>query len=320
MPAYNGEPYLNEAIDSILGQSFGNFELLIANDASTDKTEEIILSYNDPRIRYIKNEANKGIILTRNLLIEEARGQYLAIFDSDDISYPERLKKQVVFLDQHLDYSFCGTWGVLIDSHGKRLKQIKLAASYEEIKCGLIFSNTFIQSSMMIRRSILGEGLRYDSEFPVTGDFEFWCRLIKEGKAINISEPLVAYRWHAQNISHAKKDNAANLAKRTYKRELEYIGIHPDDMDLKIHLAQNKADDSIPDKEFLQKEKAWLKKIAQTARIDGIYDKNTFLATVAFRWIFVCKEKKAYLKMINFPIGFNCKSLIILFKMLAKRL
>lgn len=109
MPAYNAEKYLREAIDSILAQTFTDFELIIINDGSTDFTKDIILSYTDQRIRYIENEQNSGICVTLNKGLDAARGRYIARMDSDDISLPRRLEVQVQYMDSHPEIGVAGT-------------------------------------------------------------------------------------------------------------------------------------------------------------------------------------------------------------------
>ena len=117
IPVYNREKYLRGAIESILAQTFTDFELLVIDDGSTDGSREAIRSYHDPRIRLMCNETNQGIPKTRNRGIQFARGEYLAFLDSDDWAYPERLAKQVAFLDSHPDYAAVGAW---IDVDGRR--------------------------------------------------------------------------------------------------------------------------------------------------------------------------------------------------------
>jgi len=109
MPVYNGEKYLRESIDSILNQTYTDYEFIIVNDGSNDKTEEIILSYNDNRIRYIKNEKNLQIVKSLNRGIELAKGRYIARMDADDISLPRRFEKQITFMENNLEIGVCGT-------------------------------------------------------------------------------------------------------------------------------------------------------------------------------------------------------------------
>src|SRR5262245_27160007 len=124
MPVYNREKYVGKAIESVLTQTFTNFELLVIDDGSTDRSRAIVQSYVDARIRLFCNDANEGIPKTRNKAIALARGEYIAFVDSDDWVYPERLAKQVAFLDRHGDYVAVGTWTDWMDDTGRSLKRV----------------------------------------------------------------------------------------------------------------------------------------------------------------------------------------------------
>ena len=120
MPAYNSEEYVKQAIDSVLAQTFSDFELIIVNDGSSDRSKEIILSYTDERIRYLENEKNLGIVKTRNRCIANAAGKYIAVLDNDDIALPFRLEEQVRFLEANSDYGVCGSFYRIIDSEDRK--------------------------------------------------------------------------------------------------------------------------------------------------------------------------------------------------------
>ncbi len=138
MPVYNSEKYLEEAINSILNQTFTDFEFIILNDGSTDKTEDIILSYSDSRILYIKNKTNLQIVKTLNKGIELASGKYIARMDSDDISSPERFEKLIEFMENNHEIDICSTW---LETFGNRKKIWKNPLSHEEIKATLLFNS-----------------------------------------------------------------------------------------------------------------------------------------------------------------------------------
>src|SRR5262249_35270201 len=125
IPVYNREKYVRDAIDSILVQTFPDFELLVIDDGSTDRSREVVQSYHDPRIHLVCNGTNLGVPKTRNLGIQLARGEYLAFLDSDDWAYPERLGKQVAFLDSHPDYAAVGAWIAWMDEEGRSLGRIR---------------------------------------------------------------------------------------------------------------------------------------------------------------------------------------------------
>lgn len=205
MPAYNAERYLPEAIDSILTQTYTDFELIIINDGSTDSTKEIINSYSDPRIVYIENEQNSGICVTLNKGIDAARGRYIARMDSDDIALPERLRTQVQYMDAN---PHIGALGSDIEIFGEGIKPyiFHQLHSPEECAAGLIFNSCFAHPSVIIRKSVLDRNnLRYKDEFRGLEDYELWWQIAKYSKLNNLKTPLLRYRHHkgqeTQNIT-----------------------------------------------------------------------------------------------------------------------
>jgi glycosyltransferase involved in cell wall biosynthesis len=203
MSVYNGEHYLNEAVDSILAQTFKNIEFLIIDDASTDRTPEILHSYTDPRIKIITNKENLGLTKSLNKGLELARGEYIARMDADDISFPLRLERQVTFMDNNLDVVVCGTLKETIGNTGfYKSEFLYNPKTHERIKCSLLFGNPIAHSSAIIRKIvILEKGIRYDETFYSNQDYELWSRLINIGKFYIIPEKLVGYRKHTDNLS-----------------------------------------------------------------------------------------------------------------------
>ncbi len=207
------EQYLREAIESILAQTYTDFEFVILNDASPDENvEKVVKSYNDKRIRYYKNEQNLGISLSRNKLIDLADGEYLAVFDHDDISLPDRLQKQVEFLDSHPDVGVVGNWHKIT---GKKERVARYPTTDKEIKETLTVSCCICHSSSMIRKSVLTENnIRYENEYTPAEDYALWCRLLPKTKFANIPEVLFIYRNHEQNTSHRQQDRMWNASVR----------------------------------------------------------------------------------------------------------
>ena len=204
MPVYKtNEKYLREAIDSILNQTFKDFEFLILDDCPDDDREEIIKSYKDNRIKYTKNEKNLGIALSRNKLIDMAKGEYLAIFDHDDISLPERLKKQVQYLDEHQDVG-------VVSSNVKNLVEGRISANpidNIDIKIALTQKCIISHSASMIRKSVLiNNNIRYEECFSPSEDYALWCRLIPFTNFYNIPEVLFYYRDYTENTSHKQQE------------------------------------------------------------------------------------------------------------------
>ena len=201
MPAYNAEKYIKEAIDSILGQTFGDFELIIINDCSTDSTENIILSYSDSRIVYLKNEKNMGVAATLNRGLQAARGEYIARMDSDDIALSQRLEKQLQHMKRNGDVIVCGSNFIPFHDSG----DLPVSCVPEEdgqIKTFLLFGSPFAHPTVMIRASVLKEtGLCYDVAYEKVEDYYFWMQLSRCGKFANLNEPLLRYRNHSQQVS-----------------------------------------------------------------------------------------------------------------------
>ncbi|HAH70341.1 MAG TPA: glycosyl transferase [Succinivibrionaceae bacterium] len=220
MPVYKTDKtYLKEAIESILNQTFKNFELIIIDDCPSDPREDVVLSYKDNRIIYIKNYKNLGISATRNKLISLAKGEYLAIFDHDDISFPERLEKEFKFLDSHPDVGVVGAWREDIPSH----KIVKVPEFDHEIKKILMEHFGIIHTVSMIRRSVLIENhIGYEEEFSPAEDYALWLKLINTTKFYNIQEVLLKYRFHENNTTFSQIDKmtkATQALQAIYRRK-----------------------------------------------------------------------------------------------------
>ncbi len=199
MPVYNGEKFLREAIDSILNQTFSDFEFIIINDASTDSTEDIIKSYDDKRIVYLKNSSNLGVACSLNNGLDIARGEYIARMDADDISLPERFAKQVAFMDKHKDIGVCGTW---IEFFGERKGIFKNTVGKKQTKIDMLFSSCIAHPSVIIRKAILEKyDFFYNKNYEQVEDYELWCRISRHYDIDNIPEALLKYRCHDKQVT-----------------------------------------------------------------------------------------------------------------------
>jgi glycosyltransferase involved in cell wall biosynthesis len=201
MAVFNGEKYLKQAIDSILNQTFTNFELVILNDGSTDSSIQIINSYEDNRIKLFHNETNKGLIYTRNKLLNLANHNIVAIMDCDDVSFLNRFEKQLEFLNNNPDIILCGTQGEIIDANCN-LVGIKILPEIDSklINIQMLFKNQFIHSSVMYYKIIAQELGGYSS---VDGceDYGLFSKMSLRYKLGNINDVLIYYRDHSLGIS-----------------------------------------------------------------------------------------------------------------------
>jgi len=199
MAVHNGEKYLRQAIDSMLSQTFKDFEFVIIDDGSTDNSVNIINSYGDPRIRLIRSGENLGLTRSLNLGLDAALGVYIARMDSDDVSLPERLQKQVAYMDEHPEIIASGTWAHDIDDEGRILGNRSLPIG-KRMLYGYWWPCPIIHPSAIIRKSLLKDR-RYDSGIRYAQDYELWLRLRKEHVLGNLAEFLMLYRVHKGSIS-----------------------------------------------------------------------------------------------------------------------
>jgi glycosyltransferase involved in cell wall biosynthesis len=203
MPVYNGEEYLREAIESILNQTYSNFEFIIINDGSNDSSEEIILSYHDERIRYIKNEQNLKLIASLNKGIDLANGKYIARMDADDISMPNRLESQFNFMESNPEIGLLGSNILEFTNDVNKSTKINFNESHDEIKFKLFFDTHFPHPAAFIRKSILDDNnLRFDPECLHAEDYDLWNRIAQHTKLHILQDYLVAKRSHVDQISY----------------------------------------------------------------------------------------------------------------------
>lgn len=209
MPIYNEEKYLSYAIDSILAQTYTAWELIIVNDASTDRSEEIVKSYSDPRIRYFSYDENKGNPYAQNLGMREARGEYILVLAGDDVAYPNMLESQVEYLDSHPECIHVQGAMDYIDKNGK-VTQKKIASKYKsdlEMRTYELYGNCISGGASMFRRIAIDEyGLQYDLEAIVSQDYLFWIDMLPYGEFVCIDETVVQYRNDYGSNSHRIMD------------------------------------------------------------------------------------------------------------------
>ena len=206
MSVYNGSNFLDQAIDSVLKQTFTDFEFIIVDDTSTDSSLEIISNWalKDSRIKIIKNNQNLGLTKSLNKAIGQASGEYLARIDVDDICYPERLEKQVNFLDVNQNCALVGSWAEIINDKNDELRTIKYPTAPSDLKKDLIKYNPFFHSSVMMRKKALAEVGLYDESFRFAQDYELYFRIAQKYDIANIPSILIKYREVRDSITISK--------------------------------------------------------------------------------------------------------------------
>jgi glycosyltransferase involved in cell wall biosynthesis len=232
MSVFNGEQFLGAAIESILGQTLSDFEFLIMNDGSTDKSKDIVLSYRDPRIRFVENERNLGLIASLNKGLDLARGEYIARMDADDISYPERLQLQVDYMDNHPKVGACGTC-IKIFGDGIRLSTLRsVPDDHETIRTRLLFVNSINHSTVMLRKSFFDRfALRYGN-FKYAEDYELWIRCIEHFELHNLPDFTIRHRISETSVTRSNPQGVATTVIEILRRQFARLGLEFDDRDI----------------------------------------------------------------------------------------
>ena len=206
--SYNREAFIREAMDSVLAQSYQDWELLVIDDASTDNTEQVVAEYavKDPRIQYHKNNHNLGIAKTRNRGIKLSKGQYIAPLDSDDVWLDKnKLQKQVEFLDINKDYCMLGGGIMHIDEHSVQIKKVLFPVYDSLIRKIILQFNPFPQSTLLYRKEVAVACGGYSTDFIICDDYDLWLKMGLKAKFTNIPQVLAGYRVHGANITRTKR-------------------------------------------------------------------------------------------------------------------
>ena len=281
MSVYNGEKYLEEAINSILSQTYTKFEFIIINDGSTDNTHKILDRYQqkDKRIKIINNKINKGLIYSLNKGFEIANGKYIARMDADDIAEKNRFKEQVEFLENNKNIVMCSTYIKVFRNNLKFItKTFKTDTEYKNIKVKLLFRNYIAHPTIMIRKEIIDKyNLRYREEDKGMEDYGLWLNLSSREKLVTIPIPLLKYRFLSNSISSKvlkNTDKYKEILKKIFTRELKYIFSNLSEKDLDIHIEINLINNLKEYKYSLKEKIEYLNKLKNILKEMKIYDQN----------------------------------------------
>jgi len=286
MPVYNGEKYLKESIESILNQTFRDFEFIIIDDGSADKSAEIIKSFNDTRIRLERNETNLGLIKTLNKGLGLSKGKYIARMDCDDISLSKRLSVQINFMEKHPEIGVCGSWVKIIGLKQKFVN--RYPQKHEEARAYLLFNTPFAHPSVIIRKELVDKyNLKYDEGYKHAEDYELWSRAVEHTKISNIPKVLLHYRMHDKSVS---KNNSLTQAENSNKvriKLLKKLGINPTPAELDIHRRFIRPD-YLNSKDFIDQLEDWFGKLLSANEKMMIYEQESLAKIISSRWLNTC--------------------------------
>jgi glycosyltransferase involved in cell wall biosynthesis len=288
LPVYNGERYLREAIDSVLIQTFIDFELLIIDDGSTDSSLEIIRSYTDSRIRLLRNRKRLKLSGALNRGMDDALGEYIARMDADDICLPQRLATQVEYMDRHQDVGICGSWVKMFGIRGTTV--YKAPVGYLHIRAKALFDNPFVHPSVMIRKGLFDQfSLRFDGDYYPTEDFELWARAIPQFPCHNIDCVLLHYRVHPQSMTNSDWNQMDAKGLSIVRRELDAFGCHASEEQLIFHrsIGRQMSRQCQSRDEIIVAEQ-WLKSLVGLNGQQGKYDEIVFMEEIQAIWFRLC--------------------------------
>jgi glycosyltransferase involved in cell wall biosynthesis len=239
MPVFNSKKYLREAIESVLNQSYKDFEFIIINElGSNDGSDEIIKKYikNDSRIILVQNEKKLGLAESLNLGIKLAKGEYIARMDADDIALPNRFLTQIKFLDEHKEIDVCATDVKFIDENGVTLNlRDDFPNNHEQICTDLLFSTCIRHPTVMMRRASLKNAeLYYNPDYYASEDYEFWSRACHVLRFARLRDALLLYRWHSSNATITNGEKGIDCFLNVMANNFQRLGMHFSQRELRI--------------------------------------------------------------------------------------
>ncbi len=272
LPVYNGLPFLEKAVDSVLQQTMMDFEFIIIDDASTDKSFEVLKTFTDCRIILLKNPKNLGLISTLNLGLSMAKGEYIARMDQDDICRPNRFEVQYAFMQANPDVTACGAFAKIIDTD----EVVQYPTESMDIKIALLEKNVFVHPTMFFRRKELLElGMQYDINYKSAEDYHLFYKLSYCSKVVNLETVLLDYRIHKSQISTADAGTQKETADKVRIDVIEkFLDRTLDNDEKKLHLNYLFARKcEIP----IQAIKKWVKRLIRANYKKQIYPNDLFV-------------------------------------------
>ena len=292
MPAYNAEATVGESIGSVLAQTMTDWELLVVDDCSTDGTLEVCRSFSDPRIRALQTPRNVNAAGARNTALEQARGEYVAFLDSDDLAAPNRLERQLRFFRENPSVSVCGTYVETFTTGplAKTCEPICYPVADGPIKSSMFFYDPFVTSSVSVRAGALREAGRpvFSEEYAPSEDYDLWARLIEKVRFANLPEYLNRYRLHGKQLTQMQSAPMQKQVSRIWGDLLRKVGIDADDGEIALHreIVCNEQH------EFgsLGRIREWLERVWKAGRGQEFLVPSAWDTTFGFRWYVACQR------------------------------
>ena len=291
---YGGERYIAEAITSVLAESYSNWELLLVNDRSPDDSVRVIRTFTDSRIRLLENERNLGLVGVRNRILDEARGDYIAWLDQDDLTTSGRLRTEVDFLQARPDVAACGSWTSMLtqgDDGSWTTGVLRLPSTAQDIRAAMAFLNPLACNTVTMRRSAFADrGLRFREEFGNSLDYDLWSRASDVFPLHNIEVPLATYRVHRGQTSQGAALERMNQHALRIQAELisRSLGIEMTGEETRLHRLATIEPELITS-EDLGPLAQWFARLRAAGLLSPSFDSTSWDAAITRQWITCCR-------------------------------
>lgn len=331
MPCYNAEDHLEDAMQSILNQTYSNIEVIAINDCSKDKTSEILhrMATEDSRIKVVDNEENLRLIKTLNKGVKLCNGDYIARMDSDDIALPHRIEKEVLFLEQNKDHDIVSSLFLAFPTDNPAKKDLHHnPLRHEDLKAYMLFKSGICHPAVMIRKRVFTElNLEFEMEYLHVEDYAFWSKAIYQTKIANIGEPLLLYRVHPNQVSTLNEQLQLDNKKKVFKIHCSQLGLPTDDDFLKIYASVAEA---VPEEKsivFLEKCESFMLDLLQINQRNPFCNEIFLRDLLAIHWLRLCANSQLGFSVIKTlkkssiynRLAYSTKDMLILyFKCLFK--
>jgi glycosyltransferase involved in cell wall biosynthesis len=303
MPCYNAEKYLAEALASILNQTYTDFEVIAIDDCSSDRTPEILrhFSEQDKRVKVYRNSENLKLIKTLNRGVTLCSGKYIARMDSDDIALPERLEKEVAFLDEHADYGIVSCQFSTFRDGSAKLYPYQNPTKFEELQAYLLFKSGICHPASMIRKTVFTElGLRFEEQYLHVEDYALWSKALYLTKLGNVGgKPLLLYRVHKSQVSSLYEALQTHNKREVFKIHCQHLNLDESDEGLEIYSSVAAADPLYSSFDFLKKCEQFMLLLTNINTVKPFCSSIFLENMLALHWIRLCANSRIGLKVLK---------------------
>lgn len=304
IPCYNVEKYVEESINSILDQTYKNLEVIAINDCSTDGTGDLLdkIASKDPRVKVFTNEANLKLIKTLNKGISLCNGKYIARMDADDISLPTRIEKEVSFLEKNKDHDIVSVQFYAFRSENPSKRDLNHSPTRDqELRAFILFRSGICHPAVMIRRRVFTElGLKFEAEYLHVEDYALWSEAIYKTKIANLSEPLLLYRVHQQQISTLYEELQTENKKKVFKIHCQHLGLPTDDGYMDIYNSVAECVPSHSSLSYLGKCESFMLSLLELNARKPFCDATYLQKILSLYWLRLCANSRLGLKVVSY--------------------